>query len=109
MINIPALPKTKPTAFPSARLLADERCVDDWFWSLGPLDRRHLYTVSEIRAATGIPATRLHVVLYRLGWRRRPAPKGFTIPLFQGPFARVEKQENDAFVTLLDKTTGMST
>ena len=72
------------------------------------IDRRRYYSVAEVRAATGVPATRLRVVMYRLGWQRRRAAQGFGLPLFQGPFAQMERQEKKDFVTMLDKITGVS-
>ena len=105
--ELPMLSKPNSNGFPSARLLADEQRLHDWFVRLDALDRRRHYSVAEIRAATGVPATRLQLVMYRLGWRRRPTPNGFTIPLFQGPFAQVEQREHDAFDRLLGRFKGV--
>lgn len=71
--------------FRPARLLADENRVQSWFDSLSDRDRQRRYTVPEIRTAVSIPATRLRIVLYRLGWQRRRA-NSFGIALYQGPF-----------------------
>jgi len=94
--------------FPPARLLADERRLSDWFSRLDALERRRHYSVAEIREATGIPATRLRVVMYRFGWQRRRSGEDFGLTLFQGPFSRMEQQEREDFVTMLDKITGVS-
>lgn len=78
--------------FRPARLFADEGRVQAWFDSMSDRDRQRLYTVPEIRAAVSIPATRLRIVLYRLGWRRRRADN-FGIALYQGPFHRLRHRE----------------
>jgi hypothetical protein len=78
--------------FRPARLFADEDRVQAWFDSMSDRDRQRLYTVPEIRAAVSIPATRLRIVLYRLGWRRRRADN-FGIALYQGPFHRLRHRE----------------
>jgi hypothetical protein len=64
--------------FPPARLATDEQRVRDWFDCLTETARSRGYSLAEIRAAVSIPATRLRVVLYRLGWKlRREAGLGF--------------------------------
>lgn len=80
------------SGFRPARLLADECRVQSWFDSLSDRDRQRLYTVPEIRAAISIPATRLRIVLYRLGWQRRRA-NSFGVALYQGPFHALRHHE----------------
>jgi hypothetical protein len=92
------------TAFRPARLLADERRVLEWFDSLSDEDRRRHYDVAEVRAAVAIPATRLHVVLYRLGWKRRRDPT-FGIFLYQGPFDRWRRQDAEDIEEIIRSST----
>ena len=70
--------------FRPARLLPDERRLQDWYESLDDAARNCGYALPEIRAATGVPATRLKIVLYRLGWSQfRTSPSG--VLLYRGP------------------------
>jgi hypothetical protein len=87
-------------AFRPARLFADEGRVQAWFDSLSDRDRQRLYTIAEIRAAVSIPATRLRIVLYRLGWRRRRADS-FGIDLYQGPFHRLRHREIESLSQII--------
>jgi hypothetical protein len=57
--------------FQPARLSFEEQRVRDWFDCLTEAERQRSYSLAEIRAAVSIPATRLRVVLYRLGWKPR--------------------------------------
>jgi hypothetical protein len=75
MAEIMWFPKCHRKDFLPARLVADEQRLRDWFDSLGDADRRRSYTLAEIRAAVHVPATRLRVVLYRLGWRQTYNPE----------------------------------
>jgi hypothetical protein len=88
------------SAFRPARLFADEGRVQAWFDLLGDRDRQRLYTIPEIRAAVSIPATRLRIVLYRLGWRRRRADN-FGIHLYQGPFYRLRHRELESLSQII--------
>ncbi len=92
--------KHAPATFRPARLLADETRVLDWFDSLCDDDRRRACSVAEIRAATGIPATRLQIVLFRLGWRRTRAYP-FGIFLYQGPFQKWRRRELEDIDTII--------
>ena len=80
------------SAFRPARLFADEGRVQAWFDSLSDRDRQRMYSIPELRAAVSIPATRIRIVLYRLGWRRRRADN-YGIDLYQGPFHRLRHCE----------------
>jgi hypothetical protein len=80
--------------FRPARLLADEQRVQEWFDSLSDRDRRRHYNVAEIRAAVGMPTSRLHVVLYRLGWTRI-RDRQFGIYLYGGPFIQWRRGDSE--------------
>jgi hypothetical protein len=70
--------------FQPARLVTDERRVRDWFDCLSEVDRLRSYSLAEIRAAVSIPATRLRIVLYRLGWKPR-RESGFGVLTYYKP------------------------
>jgi hypothetical protein len=76
----------KPRPFRNARLSGDERRVTDWYDSLNDLDQCKFYALGEVKAATGIPMSRLRVTLYRLGWRVR-RERGFSVYFYQGPLS----------------------
>jgi hypothetical protein len=78
----------------------DEARVLDWFDSLCDDDRRRPYSIAEIRAAMGIPATRLQIVLFRLGWRRTRA-NPFGIFLYLGPFHKWRRRELEDIDTII--------
>ena len=84
-------------------MAADERRVRAWFESLGEEDRLRRYTLAEIRAAVGIPATRLRVALYRLEWKRL-TDDGFRLVVYQGPLLR-STQRASAAVASVNYTT----
>jgi hypothetical protein len=71
-----------------ARLIADEARLKAWYDNLPFEEPRkgmdQWYTLHEVRAATGIPLTRLPTVLFRHGWitGRRP---GFPLTFYHGP------------------------
>jgi hypothetical protein len=67
-----------------ARLEGDEHRLRSWYDSIDWPAQDGWYTLHELRAATGIPITRLPTVLWRCGWiseRRR----GFHLTVWHGP------------------------
>jgi hypothetical protein len=84
MANVVRLWPPSRREFPPARLVSDEQRVREWFDCLNEAARLQSYSLAEIRAAVLIPATRLRVVLYRLGWKpRREA--GFGVLTYYKP------------------------
>lgn len=84
MANIVRLHAPHRGEFRPARLVTDEQRIRDWFDCLTEAERLRSYSLAEIRAAVSIPATRLRVVLYRLGWKpRREA--GFGVLTYYKP------------------------
>jgi len=67
-----------------ARLISDEQQVRNWFDCLSDTDRQRSYTLAEIRWAVSVPATRLRVVLFRLGWKPLRQP-GFGVSTYYKP------------------------
>jgi hypothetical protein len=86
-----------PTQTPAreARLVREERRVEDWFDSLSDEARQQWFTLYEIKAATLVPLARLPSVLYRLRWKVR-RERGFALTLFQGPFEQARRAEREA-------------
>jgi hypothetical protein len=78
-------PLSRSDNFPPARLVTEEQRVREWFESLSEADRRCSYTLAEIRAAVSIPATRLRVVLCRLGWKVTGYTE-FGMSTYRGPY-----------------------
>jgi hypothetical protein len=85
MIGDKLIPLLTHEEFPPARLVAEEKRVREWFDSLPEIERQRTYTLAEIRAAVGLPATTLRVVLRRMRWEVRQ-DSAFGVSTFRGPY-----------------------
>jgi hypothetical protein len=94
MSTVTVFPRTKSVSFSPARLLTDERRVLDWFDSLCDADRKRSYAIAEIKAAVGVPATRLRIALYRLEWKRE-RDREFGLAMYRGPFHKNRESDMD--------------
>ncbi len=82
MGNVLHMRIANPAQVRVARLVGDERRVSAWFNPLPAEQQDRWYSLHELRAATGVPMSRLPIVLHRLGWHRETR---FGIAMFHGP------------------------
>jgi hypothetical protein len=94
--------KDRITPHRPARLLADENRLQRWFESLDEFDRQRSYTLEEIRAAIGVPLTRLRVAMYRLGWHRE-RDRAFRLDVYRGPTQQPAQSPTDEIDEIIRK------
>lgn len=82
VVNFPARILSTPRV---PRLALDTQRLKQWYDALNCERQDSWYTLHELRAATGIPLTRLPTVLYRHGWitDRKQGYPGLTF--YHGP------------------------
>ena len=94
MNNVHSIAPPQHRRFRPAQLLSDERRLREWYDSLDETARMCGFALAEIRAAVSIPATRLKVVLFRLGWTAfRTGP--FGVLLYRSPRAGPMRADTD--------------
>ena len=62
-----------------------------WYDSLSQHRQDALYTLHEIKEATGIPASRLPPLLWRTGWSVAKQPRFPGVSLWHGPVRTLEQ------------------
>jgi hypothetical protein len=76
--------QTVPKPPRQARLVLEEQKLTRWYSSLDERAQVSWYTLHELKAATGIPMSRLPTVLRRLWWRTARS-RTYHMVVWQGP------------------------
>lgn len=83
-MQIVSFPTRAASAPRVPRLIQDAQRLKEWYDAQDWNKQDAWYTLHELRAATGIPLTRLPTVLYRHGWITE-RKRGYPLVFWHGP------------------------